>query len=189
MSRRRLGATVLVVLCGALAYAAAAEAADGSRLSVTVDRTRISTQLGHKFAFRSTIANRGSKPATGLIAHLNVLSLRAGVYVDPEDWSSQRTRYVGAIPAGAAMTTTWRMQAVNAGEFGVYVAVIPRGDIPRPARTGPTVQVVVADRRTLNSGGILPLALGVPAFLALLSVGVRRHRGGAWPRRRQPNRA
>lgn len=187
MSRRRIAGALSVGLCAALLYAVGAQAASG--LSVAVDRTRISTQLGHKFVVRSTIANRGSKAASGLIAHLNVLSLHAGVYVDPEDWSSQRTRYLPAIPPGAATTITWRLQAVNAGEFGVYVALIPRPDIPRPARTGLTIRVVVADRRTLNSGGILPLALGVPALLVLLTVGVRRHRAGAWPRRRRPNPA
>lgn len=35
------------------------------------------------------------------------------------------------------------------------------------------VRVAVADRRTLNSGGILPLALGIPAFLGLLAFSVK----------------
>lgn len=183
MRPRRLAGALSLALCAVLLSAAAAQAAN--RLSVTVDRTSISARLGHKFTFRSTITNRGSKSASGLIAHLNVLSLRAGVYVDPEDWSSQRVRYVPTIAPGAAKTITWRLQAVNAGEFGVYVAVIPRPDVPQPALTGPTIRVVVADRRTLNSGGIVPLALGVPALLALLTIGVRRHRAGAWPRRRR----
>jgi hypothetical protein len=178
MSPRRFIAAV-AASSAALGCVAAAHAA--GPLSITADRTAISTQLGHKFTVSSTIAIRSSTPAKGLIAHLNVLSLRPGVYVDPEDWSSQRTRYVGAIPAGATRTITWHLQAVNAGEFGVYVAVIPRSDIPQPARTGPTVRVVVADRRTLNSGGIVPLTLGIPAFLALLAVGVRRRRAGRRP--------
>jgi hypothetical protein len=36
--------------------------------------------------------------------------------------------------------------------------------------------VEIADRRTLDSGGILPLALGIPALLALVLVGVRVRR-------------
>jgi hypothetical protein len=43
--------------------------------------------------------------------------------------------------------------------------------------TGPTVHVEIAERRTLNSGGILPLALGIPALLAALALGLRWHRG------------
>jgi hypothetical protein len=178
MSRRRAAGAVLVALVAALPMTAAAHAANGAAaLSVTVDRTGISTELGHEFGFRSTITNRGATAASGLIAHLNVLSLRDGVYVDPEDWSSQRTYYLGAIAPGASTTIRWRMQAVNGGSFGVYVAVLPESDIARPPTTGSTIRVAVAERRTLNSGGIVPLALGIPALLGLLTLGSRLRRG------------
>jgi hypothetical protein len=145
-------------------------------LSVSVDKTAISTALGRKFVFRSTISNRGDTPAGGLIAHLNVLSLRNGVYVDPEDWSSHRTRYLAPIPPHSSATLTWKLQAVNAGSIGVYVAVLPQSGAPRPPDTGPVVHVAIADRRTLNAGGVLPLALGVPAALAALAVVFRARR-------------
>ena len=78
-------AAVLAVACSPLS-AAGAHGADASGLTVTVDRTSISTTLGRKFSFTSTISNSGQAAVGGLIAHLNVLSLRDGVYVDPEDW-------------------------------------------------------------------------------------------------------
>lgn len=165
-----------VALVLGLLLAASAQAAPGSSVSVNADRTTIPTRLGKKFSFQSTISNRGSSTASGLIAHLNVLSLRPGVYVDPEDWSSNRTRYLAPIPAGGSTTVTWRIQAVNAGSIGVYVAVLPRSGAGRPT-TGPTVRVEIAERKTLNSGGILPLALGVPALLGALTVGLRFRRG------------
>jgi hypothetical protein len=144
-------------------------------LAVTVDRARVETKLGHKFAFESTIANHGSAAARGLIAHLNVLSYDSTVYVDPEDWSPNRTRYLAPIPAGGSTTITWRMQAVNAGSIAVYVAVLARGAAVEPS-TGPVVNVTIAKRTTLNSEGILPLALGIPATLGLLFLAVRLRR-------------
>jgi hypothetical protein len=147
-----------------------------SGVTVMVDRTSVSTTLGHKFVFRSTISNTSDAPIGNLVAHLNVLSLRRGVYVDPEDWSSQRTRYLASIPAGGSVTLTWKMQAVNSGSIGVYVAVLPASGAPRPPTTGPTVHVSIARRQTLNSGGILPLALGIPVFLGALSLGLRLRR-------------
>jgi hypothetical protein len=171
----RRSVSVIVLVLG-LVLPAAAHAASGPGVWVNVDRTTIPTRLGKKFSFQSTISNRGSSTASGLIAHLNVLSLRPGVYVDPEDWSSNRTRYLAPIPAGGLTTVTWRIQAVNAGSIGVYVAVLPRSGAGRPA-TGPTIRVEIAERKTLNSGGILPLALGVPALLGALTVGLRLRRG------------
>jgi hypothetical protein len=155
----------------------AGPAAAADRIGVRVDRTAISTALGHKFVFRSTVTNRGDTAARNLIAHLNVLSFRDGVYIDPEDWSSHRTRYLPPIPAGGSITLTWRLQAVNAGSIGIYVAVLPQtGAEAQPPTPGPTIRVSVAHRQTLNSGGILPLALGIPALLGLMTVGLRLRR-------------
>jgi hypothetical protein len=98
------------------------------------------------------------------------------VYVDPEDWSSNRTRYLGTIPAGGSRTIAWRMQAVNAGTFGVYVAALSATGAKARSITSPTVRLSVAERTTLNSGGILPLAIGIPALIAALSVGIRVRR-------------
>jgi hypothetical protein len=170
---------VLFVLVTMLLLAAGTDAAGvtgSAPLSVQVDRARISTKLGHRFAFHSTIWNHGSAPVSGVIAHLNVLSLRSGVYVDPEDWSTHRTLYLGTIPAGGSTTSTWRIQAVNAGRFGVYVAALTSNSAARAPTTGPGIEIAVADRKTLNSSGILPLALGIPAGLGLLAVGLRLQR-------------
>ena len=160
-----------------VALALAGPAAAGvNSVTVNVDRTSISTVLGHKFFLRSTISNKGDTPASNLVAHLNILSLRPGVYVDPEDWSSHRTRYLGPIPAGGSLTLTWKLQAVNSGSLGVYIAVLPASGAPRPPTTGPTVHVSIARRQTLNSGGILPLALGIPSLLGALTLGLRFRR-------------
>jgi ABC-type taurine transport system ATPase subunit len=82
------GLAVAVAVTLALAWPGAARAS----VSVTVDRTGVATGLGKRFAFRSTVVNAGPGEARGLVAHLNVASLRPGVYVDPEDWSTSRTR-------------------------------------------------------------------------------------------------
>jgi hypothetical protein len=167
---RRLGVAALAAL---LAVAPAASAAD--RVEIRVDRTAVSTSLGRDLSIRTTIANRGSGPTAPLVAHLNVLSLRPGVYVDPEDWSSSRTRYLGVLPAGGSGTIDWTLKAVNSGTFALYVAVLPESGHAVPT-TGPAVRIDVARRQTLDAGGILPLAAGMPAALALLALGIRLRR-------------
>jgi hypothetical protein len=142
-------------------------------VSISVDRKTIATKLGHKFVIHTTITNGGGSSMRGLIAHLNVLSLDGRFYVDPEDWSSHRTRYLPPIAAGGSVTLTWKLNAVNAGHLGVYVAVLPRSGAAVAPVTAPIVSVRIADRRTLNSGGILPLALGLPALLGAVTLGVR----------------
>jgi hypothetical protein len=169
--RRSLCAVALVA---AFVVAAGAEAAVPN-VSVEVDRTAIATTLGQDFSFRSTITNRGSSPATGLVAHLNVLSLRPGVYVDPEDWSENRTRYLAPVAAGASTTLSWSVTAVNPGSLGVYVAVFPSSGAGRPV-TGPTIRAEIAKRKTIDSGDVVPVALGVPALLGAVAVAIRIRR-------------
>jgi hypothetical protein len=70
------------------------------------------------------------------------------------------------------------MQAVNDGDFGIYVAVLPKSGEATPPTTGPTIHLDVAERKTLNAGGIVPLVLGIPAALGLLALGVRLRRRG-----------
>lgn len=141
----------------------------------TPDRARVTTELGRTFSFSTVLAGDRAGAGGPLIAHLDVVSLEPDVYVDPEDWSSARTRYLEPIPAGAQRPLSWSVKAVNSGAFAVYVTVVSRDGTGTPV-TGPAVRVAVADRQTLDAGGILPLALGTPVLLGLAA-------GLSWRRR------
>jgi hypothetical protein len=169
---------IALALAATLALAEASSAAAG--VGVAVDRPQVTVRLGEGFGFHSTIANQGTRPVAGLVAHLNVVSLRSGVYVDPEDWSSERTQFLAPLRPGASTTVSWTVKAVNSGDFAVYVVVVPsRGALAsgdrRLAVSGP-VAAHVTEHRTLNAGGILPLALCVPGLLGALTVGTRLRR-------------
>jgi hypothetical protein len=170
--RPRVPATALLT-AAALACASPAAAAPPPDLSATVDRAQIATQLGRSFEFRSTVTNSAATPARGLVAHLSVLSLRSDPYVDPEDWSSQRVVFLHPIPAGGSRTLRWRMTAVNAGTFGVYVTVLSTQPATVPPPNTPMIDLRVSDRRTLDAGGILPLAIAIPALLGGLAIVLR----------------
>jgi hypothetical protein len=179
---RRGAAALLAGVVLALGGPAAASAA-GPSLRVTVDRAEVALQLGGTFAFSSGVVNTGARATPDLVAHLNIVGLDPDVYVDPEDWSSRRTLYLGPLEPGRATTLDWDVKAVTGGDLAVYVVVLEQradGSVaPVPAATGRPIAVHVAERRTLDSGGILPLALGVSGLVgaaALVSRRVRRIR-------------
>jgi hypothetical protein len=159
---------VLVVLVVSLVFASSAGAA-----TVDLDQTRVSTKIGERFTFTSTIRNDSAQDETDLVAHLNVLSSDPGTYVDPEDWSTHRTRYLDPVASGGSRSIRWSVKAVSAGPIAIYVTAVPVGG-SGPIAVGPPLRVQVADRRTLNSGGVVPLALAVPAAVALIAVAARR---------------
>jgi hypothetical protein len=111
-----------------------------------------------------------------MVAHLNIVGLSSGIYVDPEDWSDQRTKRLPALAPGESREISWSVKAVTGGEAAIYVVVLP--DKPAKSPLEPVasgaLDVRIAERRTLNSGGVLYVALGVPALLGLATLTVRR---------------
>ena len=95
-------------------------------ITVSLDSPPVTTSVGHRFTFTTTVANAGASAVSDLVAHLNVLSDDPGTYVDPEDWSSHRTQYLPAIPPNGEQKLTWTVQAVNSGNLTVFVSVLPR---------------------------------------------------------------
>jgi hypothetical protein len=145
-------------------------------VEVMFEQSRHNAVLGDRFTFRSRVANLASAPTDPLIAHLNVASLTSDVYVDPEDWSSNRTLEVAPLGPRSSTSLSWDIQAVNAGSFAVYVVLLPGAD--GSAGTAPLVasspvHVRVAGRRTLNAAGSLPVVVVVPVLLGLATVTAR----------------
>jgi hypothetical protein len=176
--RLGLGCLLVAGVCGGAAPATAPAAAPAG-LGVSVSRAHVSNRLGDSFSFSSKITNTGPAPVSGLVAHLNVVSLTRGVYVDPEDWSSHRTQYVAPLAPGHSADLSWRVKSVNGGDFAIYVVVLPGKDparAPPGLAVSPAVDVHVTEQRTLNSGGVLPLALGIPGLLGVAALGVQRRR-------------
>lgn len=166
-------ALLVACLCAGALVGADTGAAEPTAVGVGIDRNVVTTRLGQSFVLRSRITNHGHHAVSGLVAHLNVLSLSHGLYVDPEDWSSHRTRYLAPMSPGASITLAWKVAAVNAGDLGIYIAVMKRDRAGVRPGTSPLVRVAIADRRSLDAGGILPLALGIPAILAAALLGLR----------------
>ena len=165
---RRLLAVVLALA----ALCAWVPAAGAAAPRITLDRGSVAIRLGKSFAFTSTIA-AGPGSTAPLVAHLNVVSLDPSTYVDPEDWSTHRTRYLEPLSAGEARSIRWSVKAVSAGAMAIYVTAVPAGG-SGPIAVGAPLRVQVADRKTLNSGGVVPLALAVPAMVVALAVAARR---------------
>lgn len=171
-----VAAAVLALLAGPpLLAGTPAAAAPITDVEVAFDRSRIATVLGERFTIRSEITNTGTTPTDRLIAHLNVASLTSDVYVDPEDWSPNRTIELSPLPAGKGRTLNWDIQVVNAGSFAVYVVVLPDIAEPagRPLTVSPALHLTAAGRQTLSAGGALPVAVAIPVLLGLFALAAR----------------
>jgi hypothetical protein len=163
-----------LAVAATLAVTLAGPSTAGADVSVTVDRTGVATGLGKRFSFRSTFANPGPGEIRGLVAHLNIASLRPDVYVDPEDWSTQRTQYPSAVPPHATTRLSWSVHAVTTGRLVLYVSLVSATG--QAVAAGPALHAEVGAQQRLDPNGVLPVALGVPVLLLALLAAARLRR-------------
>ncbi|ADP82023.1 hypothetical protein [Pseudofrankia inefficax] len=185
MNRPRTLAGLLLALITLVVFAAPSSAAPSTpppAVTVAFDHGEVRAAVGERFTLRARISDISAAPVGPSIAHLNVASLTSDVYVDPEDWSSDRSRPVAAMAAGDGTWLDWEIQAVTAGRFDVYVVVLPTGPDragsggpgPAPLVASAPVHVTVTPRRTLTAGGSLPTAITVPLLLGAGALATRR---------------
>jgi hypothetical protein len=172
MKRAALLTSLLVAL---LACLAAPAWASPLTVEITPDPTRVATVLGGRFTITTQVANTGSAATGDVLAHLNIASMQDDVYVDPEDWSSNRSQNLTLRP-GESRTLSWDIQAVNAGRFAAYVVVLPEGTQVSGAEglvVSPLVKIDVETRSALSESGVLPVVLAIPLLLGLSALALQ----------------
>jgi hypothetical protein len=175
------GALTLLLLAtglgaGAPASADAPRQESALEVSVSVSETAVSAFSGDRFAITSEIKNNSRQGTPELIANLAFVAIDGTTYVDPEDWSPQRTLAVGTIGGGDSAVQTWTIKPALEGDVAVYVVVLPREPelaAAGPLAASPAIHLHIEEERSLNPGGVLPVVLAVPGVLTLAYLGVR----------------
>jgi len=157
------------IITTALAGPQGVAAAQDAGMENTLDQSHVTTSVGRTLTLESRIVNHGSVPSAPMIAHVNVASVDGG-YVDLEDWSAEVTQRVDALGPGQDTTLTWDLQAVNAGSFHVYVVLLPNSG---PLVPSGAARVDVGQKRHLNAGGVLPVAIAVPLIIGIGAAAIR----------------
>lgn len=178
MIRAAAGAALMAVLGAPPAAATEGRSGPVGSVAVTMEPSSLAGVLGDRVVVRSTVVNTGAGRSDRLIAHLDVVSLRDDVYVDPEDWSSDRSVDVEPLDPGVRSTLEWTVRIVAAGEFDVYVVLLPGAPSATAATlaVGPATRLRVASRQPLDPGGALWVVGSVPLLLGALVVGGRSRR-------------
>jgi hypothetical protein len=183
MTRLALLVTTIALWMGvapASASASSPVAATLDGVGVVVAPTSASVVLGESIDLTVTLTNTSSQPTDDLVAHLDVTDPARATSVDPEDWTGELSQPVGVLDPGASATVDWTIQPIAPGEFAVYAVALSAGQSSVAASN--VLIVSVEDQRTLNPGGVLPVALGAPALvggLLLLQIRLARRAGRA----------
>ncbi|MDQ3871295.1 MAG: ABC transporter permease [Chloroflexota bacterium] len=164
-----------------VALAQASQAQPGIHVFVDLIYAKVNT--GDEIDFKTLVTNSGAEESPPLMMAMNIINLGKGDPVDPEDWSPERTQEVDPIGPGESAEQEWQVDAILKGNYMVYmtaVAVPEAGDATTQPVSSPGIHLTVQEFTRSNPGGVLPVALGIPAGLSVGTVVVRRY----WRRER-----
>lgn len=135
---------------------------------VTVEIAPASTSvvLGESLDLTVTVTNTSGDASADLVVHLDITDPSSASSVDPEDWTSTLTKPLGVVRAGETATVDWNIQPISPGTFSAYAVAISLGLDDIVVSNVSTVEV--ADQRSLDPGGILPVAIGMSALVGAL---------------------
>lgn len=155
-----------------------APAVAGTQLGPVEVRVEVgdrSMELGESRHLQVQVTNNATTASPPLTVHLDITDPAAAHSVDPEDWTSTLNQTTPALPPGAGATLEWTLQPISGGSFALYaVALAPGADTLASSNV---LTIEVTDRRSLNPGGIAPVAIGIPGLVgAALLVQVTRAR-------------
>lgn len=137
-----------------------------TELVAEITPARGSVVLGDSLDLTVTVTNGSDRPSADLVVHLDITDPSSSSSVDPEDWTSTLSKPLGIIEPGATSTTDWSIQPISPGTFSVYAVAISPDTTDLVASN--VMSVDVADQRSLDPGGILPVAIGMPGLVGAL---------------------
>lgn len=154
---------VLVIILGTPSLAQAQSPTGNSPVIVEISQDSATLMAGDWVEFSTIIRNEGSTATPPLVAHLNVAAVKRGPYVDPEDWSPRRTRYIDPMQPGETVQLDWRVHTLVKGEFASFVTVVAPESSFIPAASSSLLMQVSPDN-ILPMNEVVPVVAIVPLF-------------------------
>ena len=182
LARRRVASWLLIAcfivsLGVAMPIQAATPMAAEQPVQIAIDLDHKVAKTGDKVEFNTTVTNTGTEESPPMVVAMNIINLGSGDPVDPEDWSPERTQEVEPLAPGESVEQSWEVDTILDGDYMVYMTLVPEPESPeatsQPVSSSGIHLTVEAFARS-NPGGVLPLAIGMPIALILVTVFLRR---------------
>jgi hypothetical protein len=151
---------------------------DAPSLGISIDTEYATLKTGDTVEFTTEVTNTGAATSPKLLVAMNIINLGKGDPVDPEDWSPERTQHTDPLEPGERVTQSWTVEAILEGNYMVYMTVIAAPgaiDATSLPISSPGIHMTVAAFQSTNPGGVLPIALGIPIALIVVTFLLRRY--------------
>jgi ABC-2 type transport system permease protein len=153
-------------------------AVEPSSLEISIDKDFAALKTGDEIEFTTEVTNTGAAASPRLVVAMNIINLGKSDPVDPEDWSPERTQKVDPLAAGGRAEQSWTVEAILDGDYMVYMTVIAdpgAADATSLPVSSPGIHLTVQPFQSTNPGGVLPIAIGIPIALIVVTILLRRY--------------
>jgi cyclic lactone autoinducer peptide len=112
------------------------------------------------------IKNTGTTTISHITTYLSLVDTANRLPVDLEDWSAEKGQYVGSIDASSTLPLQWKIHFVKQGTYTLSIIANIEGQ-DKPI-TSAITYFNVAQKKNLDPGHVLPVALGEPIVILLI---------------------
>jgi hypothetical protein len=149
-------------------------------LAISVDSKFKLVEMGDVVEFNTVVSNNGLQTAPPLIVAMNIVNLdETGEAIDVEEWSPERTKYIGSLAPDESVDLDWLITTGLNGNYMVYIVLIPQpanANVTTFPVASSSLYLTVEPSARLQPETVIPFALGVPIILLAITFVVYRRR-------------
>ena len=120
---------------------------------------------GDYVTVKGEINNASSTQLSNITTYLSLVDTGTRLPVDLEDWSAEKGLFIGTIDPGQRLPLEWKIHFVKSGTYTLSIIANIEGQ-ERPV-TSILTYFNVKQKKNLDPGHVLPVALGEPLVLLL----------------------
>jgi hypothetical protein len=117
---------------------------------------------------KGEISNSSSTQLSTITTYLSLVDTGTRLPVDLEDWSAEKGLFIGTIDSGQTLPLEWKIHFVKSGTYTLSIIANIEGQ-EKPV-TSVLTYFDVKQKKNLDPGHVLPVALGEP-FVLLIAFG------------------
>lgn len=159
-----------IALCLGLASSAvtafAATGANDQMLDIKILSSKtLNGTAGDYVTVKGEINNASTTQLSNITTYLSLVDTGRKLPVDLEDWSAEKGLFIGMVDVGQTLPLEWKIHFVKSGTYTLSIIANIEGQ-ERPV-TSVLTYFNVKQKKNLDPGHVLPVALGEPLILLL----------------------
>jgi hypothetical protein len=149
-------------------------------LDIFIQGESIRANMDSTIQLDAVVINHGLESSSSLLVAINIIDLNGTRdVIDLEEWTTQRTQSIDTLAPGRSVRLRWTVNTILEGDYMVYMVLFPGAggtETTGHPVTSPGIHLTVTPLNRLKPVDVLPVAVGEPLLLLVITYFVYRRR-------------